>query len=124
MRAKVDFTLTKEIPKSQVLDWWAVESEMFRKLHRAHFLIEPIEGPPTSLVGWCRVPGGGEMRFAVQVRPVPQPDPHLDVKHGVASGVPGQDVKDEKVRPLPQPGQSLDAKLGFPEPDVKTLLTS
>ena len=42
----------------------------------------------------------GEMRFAVKVWPVPQPGPHSDVKHGTASGVPEQDVKDGKFVPL------------------------
>lgn len=96
---------------------------MFRKLHRAHFLVEPIEGPPSSLVGWCRAPAGGEMRFAVKVWPVPQPGPHSDVKHGMASGVPVQDVKDEKVRPVPQSGPNSNVKhgtaSGVPEQDVK-----
>jgi hypothetical protein len=68
---KVDFTITKDGPKTRDLDWREVEREMFRKLHRVHFYIEPTERPGLVTGTFTRMgPEYTKLRFSVHVQNV------------------------------------------------------
>ncbi|KAK4239302.1 hypothetical protein C8A03DRAFT_32640 [Achaetomium macrosporum] len=67
-RGKVDFTVEKTDYANYPVNWKEVEEEMFQKLHRARFYIEPLERPGRFLNDLRNCPPSSTMRFSVRAR--------------------------------------------------------
>ncbi|KAK4154706.1 hypothetical protein C8A00DRAFT_32526 [Chaetomidium leptoderma] len=84
---QVEFKIQKDSPKTRDLNWDEVETEMFRKLHRARFHIEPTERPGSFLQDFCSRPTATLLRFSVRVRQIqPRSQPRPDLPATSESG--------------------------------------
>jgi hypothetical protein len=87
-QGKVDFTITKNSPKTRDLNWREIERVMFEKLNRVGFRVEPTQRPNSALRAFCDGGVGNILRFSVQTRNIP-PRVAVSTTPGVGSSFAG-----------------------------------